>query len=76
MRNIIISPNPCLMPEVMGSTRYDDITCDAVVTIVSLEHHHDGPQCYIFFFKECDVATKVSNAAPRSCHHPDDNTLK
>ena len=58
-------------------TRYNDATRYAVVTIVSPERRRSPPstmQCC--FFKECDVTTGVSNAAPHSCRRSDDNTLK
>ena len=48
-------------------TRYNDATRYAVVTIVLLERRRNPPstmQCC--FFKECDVTTGVSNAAPHS----------
>ena len=61
----------CLMSEATGSTKYNDITCDAVVTIVSVEHLHGG-----MLYKESNVTTKVSNVAPRSCHRTDENALK
>ena len=59
-----------------GSMRYNDTTRYAVVMIVSPYRHHDALSTqHTMLFKECDVTTTVSNAAPHSCHHAQTTTL-